>query len=247
MESEGQPNNNKTLAEIIYEKALKAPTTTSNFVKFFLNANQIVSAGFEFIIKTDEKINYENPAKLSWYLMKFLLIAITYGILTLFTLLFSKISPIYYSTYLTNYSYFIDFLHKQQDLFLSRLSTNPLLDNLDDYTVCIIGWYPVIFDTDLNKSTTIDQYKSWVNTNITGNSDLHSNFYGHLKTDASQQNLSNFNSNTFDYGLAQPYFLGLVDEYNTYVKNKENFTLQAIQLWIIMFCTILFLIPIRYI
>ena len=212
------------IVDIIKKNAYKQPKEQSFMEKIVYNVNQICSLGFESVLLTDIPINYENHAQLSLF-MKPVLIIVTYITLSLFTMLFSTIVPIYYATYLTDYSYFKGFLYKQLLLFQDKLSTKPLLTGYDELTVRIQAWYPVILDPKYNDSTTIDiksptSFQAWLDTNL--------------------------NQSHFDK-IAYPYFLGLVDEYKSYVKNKEIFTIQAIQLWIIMFCTILFLIPIKYI
>jgi hypothetical protein len=146
------------------------------------------------------------------FFTKIILVIVTYFVLNIVIGIVTTIIPIYYSTYKNNYANFNAFLNKQFTAFKKLPYTRILETSGDDKTDGILAFYPVVLDFSKNTATNFDEYKKFIQTNKDGSKLITS---------------------------AEDYFLGLPEQFQTYVKNLEIYTVKAIQFWILMICTII--------
>mgnify|MGYP001222969966 CR=1 FL=1 len=264
-----KPAGNKAASGLkLLLKAAEARKPVTSFINnFFYGCNLIVAYCFDLLLFYTLPSNASNiPSTVSFF-VKILIIIAAYGVTSILlnVLIFTVFIPLYYKRYANLYSNFNLFIKKQFKAYKNKFGIKELEERGDSVQTCILAIYSVITNDKYNNSTSIKEYKDFITdkigkalndtiSKIRSQSVVVSNLDGTTPSTPTtptinlpayvQKILDDMDDNKKNEII--DYFLTMDDKFLKYVENRERFMSQSIQMWIIMLCSILFFIPIKY-
>lgn len=216
---------------ILLDVAQKRPKLLDNVTSFFNKFNMIFAFAFDSLLFYTPGLT-ETPPDVVSFITKILVIGVSYLIINIVLSIFiySIFIPIFYDSYAKSYSCFQTYVHNQYIAYQAKFGVKLLEQSGDLKTMGILAVFNTVANTKYNTAKNIDEYKSFIYNNI----------------DAALKRLKDPVLDTETIQKIKDYFMGLPDEFKKHTKLKEIYVYQTIQLWVIMLCTILFVIPIKY-
>lgn len=216
---------------ILLETAQKRPKILDNITGIFYKLNLVVAFAFDSLLFYTPGLT-ETPPDVVSFITKLLVIGVSYIIINIMLSIFiyAIFIPVFYSYYLNSYSSFQTFVRNQYLAYEAKFGVKLLEQYGDLKTMGILAVFNTVSNTKYNKSKNINEYRSFINNDI----------------DASLKKLKDPVLDSEIIEKIKDYFMGLPNEFKHHAKLKEKYIYQSIQLWVAMLCSIIFVIPIKY-